>query len=165
MTAPTAAGMSYTSGFDVYFAQTMKDFATDNHTTLTGRYDVSVFCVDSFAGTKFAEFKGSLTFTSPTKYRAAGAASGLTPSSASGSGATAVPGPESASGTARASGSGAAEVSVPEASEPSVPVGETAAAASPAKDGLPVGLIVSALAAVLAAFEVGRRFGRRAANR
>ncbi|MFF5080399.1 hypothetical protein ACFY36_25385 [Actinoplanes sp. NPDC000266] len=165
MTAPTAAGMSYTSGFDVYFAQTMKDFAVDNHTTLIGRYDVSVFCVDSFAGTKFAEFKGSLTFTSPTKYRAAGAASGPTPSSASGSGATAVPGPDSAPGAAGASGSGAAEVSVPAASEPSVPVGETAAAAPPGKDGLPVGWVVGAVAAVMAAFEVGRRFGRRTATR
>ncbi|WP_433830266.1 hypothetical protein ACQP2E_10395 [Actinoplanes sp. CA-015351] len=33
VTAPTAAGLSRTSAFDVYFAQTMKDFAADNHTT------------------------------------------------------------------------------------------------------------------------------------
>ncbi|MBB2941078.1 hypothetical protein FB565_000782 [Actinoplanes lutulentus] len=68
VTAPTAAGMSRTSGFDVYFAQTMKDFAADNHTTLTGRYDVSVFCTDGFTGEVFAEFTGALTFTSPTAF-------------------------------------------------------------------------------------------------
>jgi hypothetical protein len=68
VTAPTTAGISHAGPFNVYFAQTMKDFATDNHATLAGRYDVTVFCVDSFTRTSFGEFTGSLTFTTPTRY-------------------------------------------------------------------------------------------------
>ncbi|SNY62224.1 hypothetical protein [Paractinoplanes atraurantiacus] len=139
VTAPTAAGISYTSGFDVYFAQTMKDFAVDNHTTLTGLYDVSVYCVDSFTGTKFAEFKGALIFTSPTRFRASGAPS--------------VPAAPSAPASAEATAA------------PARPSTDLAAAAPSAKSGIPVAWIAGALAAVLAAFEAGRRFGRRTATR
>ena len=73
-TPNTSAGLSHTAGFDVYFAQTMKDFAQDNNTTLSGRYDVVVYCIDSFTLDSFAEFTGSLEFSSPTKYTALGAA-------------------------------------------------------------------------------------------
>jgi hypothetical protein len=51
----TAAGMSHSAGFDVYFAETMKDFAADNNTTLKGRYDITVFCIDSFTQNSFGE--------------------------------------------------------------------------------------------------------------
>ncbi|MEV6304391.1 hypothetical protein AB0M02_33640 [Actinoplanes sp. NPDC051861] len=69
VTAPTGAGLSRAEGFDVYFAQTMKDFATDNRTTLDGPYDVTVYCTNGFSGEVFATFSGSLTFTTPTTYR------------------------------------------------------------------------------------------------
>lgn len=80
VTAPTGAGISHRAGFDVYFAQTMKDFAADNRTTLSGRYDVSVYCSDGFTGQVFAEFTGAITFTTPTSWSsgpvAVGAAAG-----------------------------------------------------------------------------------------
>jgi hypothetical protein len=73
-TPNTSAGLSHTAGFDVYFAQTMKDFAQDNNTTLTGRYDVVVYCIDSFTINSFGEFTGSLEFSAPDRYVALGAA-------------------------------------------------------------------------------------------
>ncbi|GAA2679021.1 hypothetical protein [Actinoplanes palleronii] len=79
VTAPTAAGMSRTAGFDVWFAQTMADFATDNHTALSGRYDVTVSCVDSFKGAVFAQYTGALVFTSPTSYQSGATASTAAP--------------------------------------------------------------------------------------
>jgi hypothetical protein len=39
-TANTRAGISHTIGFDVYVALIMRDYATRNHTTLGGRYDI-----------------------------------------------------------------------------------------------------------------------------
>ncbi|HEX6356002.1 hypothetical protein [Actinophytocola sp.] len=72
VTPNTSAGLSHTAGFDVYFAQTMKDFAADNNTTLSGRYDVTVYCVDSFTLTSYGEFTGALEFTTPTAYSALG---------------------------------------------------------------------------------------------
>lgn len=74
VTPNTSAGLSHTAGFDVYFAQTMKDYADDNNTTLTGRYDITVYCVDSFTLVSYGEFTGSLRFTTPTKYTALGSA-------------------------------------------------------------------------------------------
>lgn len=74
VTANTAAGLSRSVGFDVYFAQTMKDFAQVNRATLGGRYDITVLCIDSFTTQSFGEFTGSLEFTSPTHYEALGAA-------------------------------------------------------------------------------------------
>jgi hypothetical protein len=134
VTTPTAAGMSRTEGFDVYFAQTMKDFATDNRTTLKGRYDVAVYCMDSFVGTKYAEFTGALTFSTPTKYRASG----------KGTTTTAPPVP-------------ALVESAPSSDLVSAPV------TTPGR-GLPIGWIAAGAAAVLLAFETGRRLGRRSAT-
>jgi len=74
VTPNTAAGMSHTAGFDVYFQQTMKDFATANNTTLQGEYQVTVYCIDSFALNSFGEFTGAMRFTTPTEYEAIGAA-------------------------------------------------------------------------------------------
>ena len=134
---PTAAGMSRDEPFDVYFAQTMKDFAADNKTTLTGRYDVAVYCVDSFLGTRYAQFTGSLTFSSPTRYKASG----------------------NKTTTTNAIG--------PINAPPAAPVGAapSPAAAPVGNDGgVPIGWIVAGVAAVLLALEGGRRLGRRSTN-
>ena len=74
VTANTSAGLSHSFGFDVYFLLVMRDYAKDNHTTLGGRYDIAVFCVDSVTLQSYGEFTGSLEFTSPSHYEAIGAA-------------------------------------------------------------------------------------------
>jgi len=152
ITTPTAAGMSHTDGFDVYFAETMKDFAADNHTTLQGRYDVAVYCLDSFRGTKFAQFTGALTFSSPNRYKASGPDTmGSTPAAAP---TTALPPPPPAPVIPQES---------PATVEPSATVLVAAPETTPG-DGLPLGWIAAGVAAVLLAFETGRRFGRRSAT-
>jgi hypothetical protein len=74
VTSNISAGLSHSFGFDVYVAQIMRDFAAQNHTTLSGRYDITVLCIDSFTVNSYGEFTGSLEFTSPTAYGAIGAA-------------------------------------------------------------------------------------------
>lgn len=74
ITSNTEAGLSNSLGFDVYVALVMRDYAEKNHTTLAGRYDVTVYCTDSLALESYAEFTGSLEFISPTNYQAIGAA-------------------------------------------------------------------------------------------
>lgn len=74
ITANTKAGMSYSFGFDVYVALIMRDYATENHTTLGGRYDITVYCVNRLTLQSYGEFTGSLEFTNPTTYQAIGAA-------------------------------------------------------------------------------------------
>ena len=74
ITTNTAAGMSHSRGFDVYVALIMRDYAEDNHTTLGGRYDITVYCANRLTLQSFGEFTGSLEFTSPTRYEALGAA-------------------------------------------------------------------------------------------
>lgn len=74
VTANTSAGLSHSFGFDVYFLLVMRDYAKDNHTTLGGRYDIAVFCVDSVTLQSYGGFTGSLEFTSPSHYEAIGAA-------------------------------------------------------------------------------------------
>lgn len=153
ITTPTAAGMSHTDPFDVYFAETMKDFAADNRTTLQGRYDVAVYCVDSFQGTKFAQFTGALTFSSPTRFKASGpntmgsaAAAATSPATAAAQQPPAQPAPTS-----------------PEQPEPSA-ARPVSAPETTSGGGLPVGWVAAGVAAVLLAFEIGRRFGRRSAT-
>ncbi len=125
VTAPTAAGMSRAAGFDVYFGQTMADFAKDNKTELRGRYDVTVYCVEQFSGAVHAEYKGALLFSTPDKYQAVGA----TETTAASPAATA---------------------------EPTIEARPAVVRANPSAWWL-----VAGLAAVLLAFEGGRRFGRR----
>lgn len=144
VTAPTAAGMSRDGGFDVYFAQTMADFAADNHTTLSGRYDVTVSCVDSFKGTVFAEYQGSLTFTTPKTYKSDNSGTAATPPAST-------PPPEPV---------------LSAAAEPPAPAAGDEAAAAPASSTTTspnpsLWWLIAGLAAVLLAFESGRRFGRR----
>ena len=74
ITANSKAGMSHSFGFDVYVSEVMRDYATDNHTTLTGLYDITVFCINRITLQSYGEFTGSLQFTSPTHYEALGAA-------------------------------------------------------------------------------------------
>jgi hypothetical protein len=80
ITANTKAGMSHSIGFDVYVALIMRDFAAQNHTTLGGRYDVTVYCVNRLTLQSYREFTGALEFTSPTTYQVLGAAKPIGPS-------------------------------------------------------------------------------------
>jgi hypothetical protein len=74
ITANTKAGLSHSFGFDVYVALVMLDYAKDNNTTLGGRYDITVYCVDRLTLHSYGEFTGSLEFANPTHYEALGAA-------------------------------------------------------------------------------------------
>jgi len=74
ITAPIQAGLSHSSGFDVYVALVMRDYANNNNTTLAGRYDITVYCIDQLTQNNYGEFTGSLRFTSPSTYEAIGAA-------------------------------------------------------------------------------------------
>ncbi|WP_033293989.1 hypothetical protein [Amycolatopsis jejuensis] len=74
--ANTDVGLSHTAGFDVYLAQTLRDFAADNKTTLSGQYDIAVYCIDSFSQQKKGEFTAALKFDTPVRYAALGAAKG-----------------------------------------------------------------------------------------
>lgn len=79
ITSNIEAGISHTAGFDVYVALVMRDYADKNHTTLAGRYDLTVYCISDLTQESFGEFTGSLEFTSPTAYRAIGAAKPVGP--------------------------------------------------------------------------------------
>ena len=79
ITAITKAGLSHTIGFDVYVALIMRDYANKSRTTLTGRYDITVYCINRLTLESYGEFTGSLEFTSPTTYEAIGAAKPVGP--------------------------------------------------------------------------------------
>jgi hypothetical protein len=74
ITSPIKAGLSHSIGFDVYVALTMRDYADQNRTTLAGRYDITVYCINRLTQESYGEFTGSLEFTSTTTYQAIGAA-------------------------------------------------------------------------------------------
>ncbi len=74
VTSTISAGMSHSSGFDVYFAVTLADFAQLNHAALRGRYDITVSCIDGLTQKSYGEFTGSLQFTTPSHYEAIGTA-------------------------------------------------------------------------------------------
>lgn len=109
VTSNISAGLSHSFGFDVYLAQIMRDFATQNHTTLSGRYDITVLCIDSFTVNSFGEFTGALEFTNPTTYRAIGDARPTGPLPAplalAGDGSALTPAPSQAPPPAEASSS------------------------------------------------------------
>lgn len=79
VTSNTEAGISHEIGFDVYVALVMQDYANANHTTLAGRYDITVYCINRVTQQSYGEFTGSLEFTSPTAYQAIGAAKPVGP--------------------------------------------------------------------------------------
>jgi hypothetical protein len=73
ITTTTSAGLRHDTGFDVYLAQTMKDFAAlAGGVTLGGTYKISVYCIDKFPSQVLTEFTGSMEFTTPTAFRALG---------------------------------------------------------------------------------------------
>jgi hypothetical protein len=78
-TSITKAGLSHSNGFDVYVALIMRDYADKNRTTLTGRYDITVYCINRLTLESYGEFTGALEFTSPTTYQAIGAAKPVGP--------------------------------------------------------------------------------------
>jgi hypothetical protein len=142
ITANTAAGLSHTAGFDVYFALTMKDFADDNQIVLGGRYDITVLCIDSFSQQSFGEFTGSLLFSSPARYEAIGTAKPTGPP----------PPPLPLSGGAPPADPGS--VAPPGEAQPEQPPTSVAAAASTPSEGrglLPTALMVLAVALPIAA--------------
>ncbi|WP_326837818.1 hypothetical protein VSH64_23555 [Amycolatopsis rhabdoformis] len=167
--ANTDVGLSHTSGFDVFLAQTLKDFAEDNGTTLSGTYDVTLYCIDSFSQQSKGEFTAELKFDGPVKYAALGAAKGPnrapdTPSSApppssakpstpaapprTSAGSTPVPLPGTGSSGEPPASAPAAEAVAAKADSPTTLVGAFALVAG-------VGLVVATVA--LAAWVVRRR--------
>jgi hypothetical protein len=73
VSTPTDAGMSHVGSFYAYFRETMRDYAKDVGTTLHGRYDVTVYCVDDL-DTHYAEYTGAMEFSTPGAYVALGTA-------------------------------------------------------------------------------------------
>jgi hypothetical protein len=74
VTSNTKAGLSHSIGFDVYVGLVMQEYADKSRTTLGGRYDITVYCIDRLTLESYGEFTGSLEFTSPTTYKAIGSA-------------------------------------------------------------------------------------------
>ncbi|WP_410597422.1 hypothetical protein [Amycolatopsis sp. lyj-23] len=159
--ATTDVGLSHDGGFDVFLAQTLRDFAADNKTTLSGQYDVAVHCIDSFSQQSKGEFTAALKFDTPVKYAALGAAKGPsrvpeTP--------TAIPQAPGA-GTGPVPGTGAPELPAATAPAPE-PARTDVAAGNPAPAGSgPVAVVFGLAGAVglaaavvaLAAWVVRRR--------
>jgi hypothetical protein len=79
ITANTKAGLSHSIGFDVYVGLVMRDYADKNRTTLAGRYDITIYCINRLTLESYGEFTGSLEFTSPTTYQAIGTAKPMGP--------------------------------------------------------------------------------------
>lgn len=156
-TPNTSAGLSHTAGFDVYFAQTMKDFAQDNNTTLSGRYDVVVYCIDSFTLTSFGEFTGSLEFSSPNEYSALGAAKPAgTPPPPIGAGEP-VPIPPGGGEVPASPGSGAPGASAADVAAPGVGPGDSPEGI----DLLPILVVGAGVFGVIVVVAVVRRWRRR----
>ncbi|MFC5688778.1 hypothetical protein ACFP3S_20870 [Amycolatopsis mediterranei] len=158
--ATTDVGLSHTSGFDVFLAQTLRDFAADNKTALSGQYDIAVRCIDSFSQESKGEFTAALRFDTPVRYAALGAAKG--PSRVPETSATPQP-----PGAGAAPVPGVAAPQPPAANTPAPEPGRTDVAAgdpAPAGAGSPaavfglvaaVGLVIAVVA--LAAWVVRRR--------
>ncbi|WP_026421379.1 hypothetical protein [Actinokineospora inagensis] len=68
--------LSHTQGFMVPVANTLHDYAEDNHTTLQGRYDVTLKCIDAFSQQDFGDFTASIDIPAAGRYAAVGAAKG-----------------------------------------------------------------------------------------
>jgi hypothetical protein len=73
VSTPTDAGMSHVGSFYAYFRETMRDYAKEAATTLHGRYDITVYCVDDLDH-HYAEYTGSIAFATPAAYVALGTA-------------------------------------------------------------------------------------------
>jgi len=175
ITTNTEAGLSHSIGFDVYVALIMRDYANKNHSTLAGRYDVTVYCTDHFGLESYGEFTGSLEFTSPTTYEAIGTAKPVgspPPPLADAGSALALgqgsppTGPASALGQPASSSAG----HVPSSQAPSADPRDTSAARQSTSqhhdllvEGIPwlVLVLVSAVLVALVIAAVTRQIGKR----
>ncbi|GHJ49225.1 hypothetical protein Cs7R123_65670 [Catellatospora sp. TT07R-123] len=139
VTQTTDAGLSHTDGFAAYFALTMMDFAADQHTKLSGTYDVTLYCIDAFTQESRGEFTGSIRFSSPTRYQAVGAA--MPPPSPS-----AVPGASASPGVGTpAPGAGSGDPALA-AGAPSAAAAATRARPKAAEGGWVIWLVCTAAA-------------------
>ena len=157
ITSNTEAGLSHRTGFDVYVALVMQDYANANHTTLAGRYDVTVYCINRVIQKSYGEFTGSLEFTSPTAYHAIGLAKpvGPPPLPLADPGSVAALDPVSPTGPAPAPGAGPQDPS---------PVGQLASQRNDVTgQGVPwlvlvlAGAVFGALVAVVVLRQIGKR--------
>ncbi len=55
VTVNTKAGLSHSHGFDVWVGLIMRDYANKNRGTLTGRYDITVYCIDHITRQSYGE--------------------------------------------------------------------------------------------------------------
>lgn len=93
VTSRTSAGFSSEGPITSSFSDTPQSFADKNSTTLQGRYDVVLRCTERFGDASKGDFRGVITFSSPTSYTASSGSASPSPSPS----ASASP---SASGTA-----------------------------------------------------------------
>ena len=91
VTARTTAGFSSSGPITSSFSDTFQAFADKNATTLQGRYDVVLRCTDRFGDTSRGDFRGIVTFSSPTAY--AETQQGASPSPSPSASATRAPSP------------------------------------------------------------------------
>ena len=68
VTSRTTAGFSNSNPISSSLSDTFQAFADKNATTLQGRYDVVLRCTDRFGDTSRGDFRGIVTFSSPTAY-------------------------------------------------------------------------------------------------
>ncbi|GLW93895.1 hypothetical protein [Actinokineospora globicatena] len=68
--------LSHTQGFVVPVANTFRDYADDNGTTLQGTYEITLSCIDAFSQQNFGDFTATVDIPSAGHYAAVGAAKG-----------------------------------------------------------------------------------------
>lgn len=88
VTSRTSAGFATDAPIRSAFSDTPQSFADKNSTTLQGRYDVVLRCTDRFGDTSRGDFRGVLTFTSPTAYTVSSASPSASPSTSTSPSAT-----------------------------------------------------------------------------
>lgn len=91
VTSRTDAGFSTSSPVSGSFSNTPQFFADKNSATLSGTYDVVVRCTDRFGDTSRGDFRGTITFSSPTAYTASGASPSPSASASATAGPTGAP--------------------------------------------------------------------------
>lgn len=101
VTSKTSAGFSSSGPISSAFQNTPQSYATKNNATLSGTYDVVLRCTSGLSNDSKGDYRGRLTFTSPTTYTANGAAPSSSPSPSATPSA-----PPSATSTPSPSGSG-----------------------------------------------------------
>ncbi|CRK62101.1 Endo-1,4-beta-xylanase A precursor [Alloactinosynnema sp. L-07] len=74
--ATSDVGISFSESFEVHLAYTFKDFAADNNTTLQGKYDITLTCVDMFTQQAYGSFVATVDFPQQARYVAQGKSKG-----------------------------------------------------------------------------------------